>query len=420
MFVLHVPVSSKQIVFIMAPGLRSVKSSTSNNNKIWKCPICGKTICKSAYSVGCSSCPDYFHPKCIGISDVTVRTNRSLTYTCKMCEQSMYTTVIDTANEAANRCADVIASDDNVDGARSDVVSVLHGSYEGIMNALSSKMQKTFHDLEETFKHKFEELQACSTSFQAVIDDAINSIRREFIDGLRKVRDDVKLCMQKIDLIDIDMQCCKTKLAKVDGLVDQVDCLQVKVSSLVDKVLGLETNVMSLENKVETLTTEKNILHRRLNRANFVIRGLPRGIRNLSREVLKIGELCNVDLSMNSIQHCCYFEAGESILVKLNSVQTRDLIMANFQRGPPIRVNDVMGGSSRKRIFLNDHLTPDASRLVFLCRQLLSSKKLKRYTLINGDSPKVKAVMEDGAMKILSIKDCESISNDVQAVIRDV
>lgn len=220
----------------------------------------------------------------------------------------MYTTVIDTANEDANRCADVIASDDNVDGARSDAVSVLHGSYEGIMNALSNKMQKTFHDLEETFKHRFEELQACSTSFQAVIDDAINSIRREFIDGLRRVRDDVKLCMQKID---IDMQCCKTKLAKVDGLVDQVDCLQVKVSSLVDKALGLETNVMSLENKVETLTTEKNILHRRLNRANFVIRGLPRGIRNLSREVLKIGELCNVDFSMNSIQHCCYFEAGE-------------------------------------------------------------------------------------------------------------
>lgn len=80
--------------------------------------------------------------------------------------------------------------------------------------------------------------------------------------------------------------------------------------------------------------------------------------------------------------------------------------MANFQRGPSIRLNSVMGGYSRRRIYPNDNLTPDASRLVYLNRQLLSSKKLVKNNLINGIVPKIKDTIPDGSVKILTLQEC--------------
>ncbi|KNC22684.1 hypothetical protein FF38_06728 [Lucilia cuprina] len=96
--------------------------------------------------------------------------------------------------------------------------------------------------------------------------------------------------------------------------------------------------------KIKRLETENNISQRRLNRADIVIKGLPRTLKNLRKPIVKIASLCNVQLYYSDIQHCTYFEGGKSVLVKFNSVQIRDKIIINHRRNRNIILQDVIGG----------------------------------------------------------------------------
>lgn len=154
------------------------------------------------------------------------------------------------------------------------------------------------------------------------------------------------------------------------------------------------------------LEMQNNIQQRRLNRSNIIILGLPKKIKDLRKHVLKIGSLCNVRVLNADIQHCTYFSGGKKVLVKFNSVQTRDAIMINYHKNRALKLKDVIGGSSQSDIFLNDHLTDSAKKLIAVCRKLKEKQKITRYTFKNYDVPKVIIIMPDNSEKMFTIEQC--------------
>lgn len=160
---------------------------------------------------------------------------------------------------------------------------------------------------------------------------------------------------------------------------------------------------------IEDLEIQNDILQRRLNRADIVVNGLPDGVSDLREPVVKIASLCNIELSPNDIQHCCYFRKGKSVLIKFNSVYVRDCIMAKYHRRGPILLCDIIDVNVRSKIYLNDHLNRAASKLTFICRRLKKCNRVRKFKLINADRPKAEMEMIDGTIKVLNLNECAEL-----------
>lgn len=123
-----------------------------------------------------------------------------------------------------------------------------------------------------------------------------------------------------------------------------------------------------------------------------------------------------MQLFPGDMQHCCYISGGKSVLVKFNSVQTRDNFMFNYVKKGRIFLKDIMTDCLvNSRVYINDHLTQPASRLVYTCRNLLRKKVIKKFKLINGDEPEVNVVFPDVGETTLDYDHCVGLSTSYPA-----
>ncbi|XP_073827001.1 uncharacterized protein [Musca autumnalis] len=345
--------------------------------KTYTCPICSKTIGK-VYSVGCSNCPSYFHPACIGMSEKEVKSKKDLVYECKKCSRKK----APSCSNASDTCSNSVTT--NVDTS-SGSSTVAPGGNDDIISIVTDVV----NDMAAALKAKIEQrMQSYVADFRSTLDGVVARFREEFLDGLRKVTDDVKNCEDKIGSISTTIE-------------------------NINKEIGICKSSMSvistLQKRIENMEIQNGILQRRLNRSNIIINGLPTGLHNISEFVARIAAICNVCINPIDLQHCCYFAGGKSILVKFNSVLLRDTIMANYRRGPPIKLNAVIGGNLQTHIYLDDHLTPASARLMYVCRMLRKQGKLEKFILVNGDEPGVNALFPNGNERFLKIDDCERL-----------
>lgn len=304
------------------------------SSKSWVCPICNKNVRKTEYSVACSGCKSYFHPKCIHISDSEVKSNKTLKYTCNNCS-------------AGKR-----KSGENVERL-----------FDGFRESVKKQMDDQIHK--------------CMSGFREIVDRAVEALRAEFLVELRQIREEVDACKQ--ELADVR-----------------------------NKNIILQEEIIACKEQFKSAERQNSIVQRRLNRADILISGLPQSIINLREPVTRVAHLCNVELNPNDIQHCCYIYGGKTILVKFNSIHTRDRIMANYFR-TSIRLKDVIDCDVQSRIYLKDHLTPAAARLVNTCRKLRDKKKVHKYVLINGDSPMVRLMFVDGNEIVQNADQCQAM-----------
>lgn len=243
--------------------------------------------------------------------------------------------------------------------------------------------------------------------------NAQQDVSKEYIDRCFKKLDDSierKLQQHKNDFGDY----LKTLEQKMDTLLkefkleiaNEIKDLKEDLSSCHRKISNVKQVV---EMKCEHLEKQNRILQRRLNRSNIVINGLPRGIQNIRVPIENIVRHCKISINHVDIQHCCYFAGGKSILVKFNSVQTRDALMASYHKSEPILLCDVYDVEARSRVYLNDHLTPDAAMLAHNCRKLRERKIIHKYKLINGDISKAIITTVAGVEKTIDSFECENM-----------
>lgn len=195
-----------------------------------------------------------------------------------------------------------------------------------------------------------------------------------------------------------------------------------KVNKIInDKLCYLQEHENTVMNKRLTDMEHTNsVLQRRLNRSNIIVRGLPRNIKDLRVPILKIASLCGFSLAESDLQHCAYIYKGGAVLVKMNSVHQRDQIMINFSKCRYFLLKDIIGGDITSKVFLFDHLTPAASKLLSICKNLRASNKITKYRYINLDVPKVKITLPNQVEKVVNTDECLDILHNEQNVNENI
>lgn len=265
-------------------------------------------------------------------------------------------------------------SADNVDTG--DEMRNLNGKLDSFISKHQSDQRELNKKLDEFMKKNEEDKLALQTAF---------------VDAVAEIKVEMGACISKMknDIID----CSK--------LIDHVD--------------------KSATAKVTALQTENNVLHRRLNRGDIVISGLPEGLTNLIDPVVALGGLYNVPVSVGDINHVCYMHNRKQMLVKFNCVMTRDTIMREYFKTRSLKLSDLLpdpnaGGDLESRVYLNDHYSPSASHLNGICRKLLRNKSISRFKILNNDKLAAKLILLDGKEVIYDVTDCAALLNHVSVV----
>lgn len=163
-----------------------------------------------------------------------------------------------------------------------------------------------------------------------------------------------------------------------------------------------------LRKKIADLEDENNMLHKRLNRADIVVNGLPDGLSDFMVIIRDIGKIYNLDISTHDINYACYFNNRKSVLYKFNNVFLRDNLMREYFKSRSLKLCDVIGGDINSRLYLNDHYSPAAGRLHTLCRKLLQKKIITKYKVLNADKVKASLTMSDGRIMTCNFSECAS------------
>lgn len=229
-------------------------------------------------------------------------------------------------------------------------------------------------------------------------------LNKKMDDFIRK-NDEEKLALRNVFLeavaeIRNDMNACMTNMKK-----DIIDC-----NKLIKHIDDSTTS------KINTLEVENNVLHRRLNRADIVIGGLPDGLTDLVAPVLALGATYNVNITAGDVNHVCYMNNKKQILVKFNNVIARDMIMKEYFKSRSLTISNLLsdvrsGGDLGNRVYLNDHYSPAASHLNGFCRKLLRNKCIVRFKIMNFDKLKVKLTLPDGKDVVLDSTECFEMFN---------
>lgn len=310
------------------------------------CGICRASFTKTHSGVQCKSCHLRFHSACEEITDDELKAIKDSKHLCFVCSSCGKNPPLPPVDERSLR----------------DEITILNG--------------------------KFDEFMRRGNEDQ-------DSIKKAFADVVGDLKREVSSCMKEM----------KSDIIDCNKLIRQVDS---------------STSV-----KISQLEVENNALHRKLTRSDLVISGLPVGLSNLTAPIIELGSFYKVPVSRYDINHVCYINKKKSVLVKFNSVFVRDEIMKMYFKAiktQPLLISDLVKlaendgvnsiqveasnehGSQNgidavrisKRVFLNDHHSPAAGKLNAVCRQLLKTKVIAKFRVLDADKPKVKLTMSDG------------------------
>ena len=106
------------------------------------------------------------------------------------------------------------------------------------------------------------------------------------------------------------------------------------------------------------------------------------------------------------------------LLIKFNNVGIRDSLMKEYFKTRSLKVKDVLDGEIESRVYLNDHYSPAASNLNFLCRKMLRLNIISKFKIFNSDKLKSKLTLCDGKEVVCDMAECAALldARDVAAL----
>lgn len=225
---------------------------------------------------------------------------------------------------------------------------------------------------------KFDNFITTNQAEQNAIKSALDNIKAEMVSCLNGMKEDIVSCNNRIDDVD-----SRTSL------------------------------------KMKSLEAENNILHRRLNRADFIIGGLPEHLNDLIAVVVALGEFFKIPITANDIHHVCYMHNRKAVLVKFNCVLIRDKVMKEYFRTRSLKVSDILkgdGGDINARIYLNDHYSPAAAKLYTICKSMVRKQIVTKFKILNADKLRAKLLLSDGKEVIYDTERCILLLHDAASL----
>lgn len=162
-------------------------------------------------------------------------------------------------------------------------------------------------------------------------------------------------------------------------------------------------------NRFAQIEIDVNALHRKFNRNDIIVNGLPAGLSNLNECISNIASYYEVPLHKSDLNNISYINKGRSVIVKFNNVGSRDAIMKAYFKSKSLNLANVMGGEISSRVYLNDNLPPASSRLNILAKRLQRQKKIMKYWLPHSDKPIVQITHLDGTVSTCNYDQCLSL-----------
>ncbi|KNC24085.1 hypothetical protein FF38_06326 [Lucilia cuprina] len=144
---------------------------------------------------------------------------------------------------------------------------------------------------------------------------------------------------------------------EVSTCVNEVKAVILACSKLINSV------VSSPITKIAELKIENDILHRRLNRGDIILSGMPAGLDDLMSNVVLLCMFFGITINSQDVYQVCYMNNQKLILVKFNNVSIRDRITKEYFKTRSLKLCDIMGGEVSGRVYLNEHYSSAASEL---------------------------------------------------------
>lgn len=238
--------------------------------------------------------------------------------------------------------------------------------------------------------------------------------------GVTGVGEDIRNLSKKLDTF-IENQ--NTEIIAMRTAIDNMKsemtlCLtemRTDINKYSERIDRIEMSTSTLSGETKALKAENNALHRRLNRGDFLIGGLPDGLDDLVEHVISLGAFFKIQLTRQDVNHVCYINRRKQILVKLNSVDCRDKIMKQYFKTRSLRVCDIVKGQGpdiTSRVYLNDHYTPAAGYLNTVCNKLRRLNVITKFKILNGDKTCAKLMFPDGKDVIKDVDECVKLLNE--------
>lgn len=213
--------------------------------------------------------------------------------------------------------------------------------------------------------------------------------------------------------------------AEQNRLTMVLDDIKKEVSSCVAEMRSdikeCNENVRRIEvsstAKFVNLEKEDNVLHRRMNRSDILIGGLPEGLEDLEAPVFALGSFYKVPIESVDINHVCYINRKKQILVKFNKVSKRDELMKEYYKTRSLKVSDILGAQVNglsSRVYLNDHFSPAAAHLNFVCKKLRRLKVVTKFKILNSDNLRAWLRFSDGREDTCSTSQCDALLLDAE------
>ncbi|XP_073830855.1 uncharacterized protein [Musca autumnalis] len=223
----------------------------------------------------------------------------------------------------------------------------------------------------------------------------------------------------KLDSFMLNYQAEQNRLTTVLNDIKQevssfVAEMRADIGRCNDNVRRVEASTSA---KFVALEKEDNIMHKRINRSDILIGGLPEGIDDLEAPVIALGTFYNIPVTSMDINHVCYINRKKQILVKFNKVSKRDLLMKEYFKTRNLKVSDLLGTQGvglTSRVYLNDHFSPAAARLNFVCKKLQRLKMVSKFKILNSDILKAWLRFPDGREDTYSASQCDALLHDVE------
>lgn len=136
-------------------------------------------------------------------------------------------------------------------------------------------------------------------------------------------------------------------------------------------------------------------------------------MENIVDCVVAIGAVYNITLTKSDVNNAFYANNGKVVIVKFNSVLNRDSIMRGYFKAKDLKLSDVIGGEISSRVYLNDHMTPAANKLNFICRRMLKEKKIDKFFIMHSDVPKVRLTLPDGSIAVHCYEECLKLVEEI-------
>lgn len=241
---------------------------------------------------------------------------------------------------------------------------------------------------------------ACHNTNNVSLRDEVRALNNNFNDFVKSNQEQRDLFKASITQILSDFK---------DDITTCVNNMKADINTCTTLINNIDN---STSTKIYALELENDILHRRINRGNIVLNGLPAALEDLTKVITSLCSFYGFNVSCHDIYHVCYINNKKLVLVKFNNVNLRDRIMKEYFKTRSLKLSDIIGGDIGNRVYLNDHYSPVASKLNDLCRKLKKNKTILKYNILNADRVKAKLTLIDGKVVIYDIGECAALYNN--------